>query len=66
MKTCDPGYRLGDGDLFVLIFDVDSSFRQKYHIPSAQLECKQMQIFFDGINHVGCTNFSVKVQRALP
>ena len=60
MKTCDPGYQLGDADLFALLFDVNSSFQQKYHIPSAQLECKQMLIFFDGINHVGYTNFPVK------
>ena len=66
MKTCDPGYRLGDADLFALLFDVNSSFQQKYHIPSAQLEFKQMLIFFDGINYVGYTNFSVRVQRAVP
>ena len=64
MKTCDLGYRLGDADLFALLFDVNSSFQQKYHIPSAQLECQQMLILFDGIN-VGYTNFSVKVQRAV-
>ena len=66
MKTCDPGYRLGDPDLFALLFDMNSSFQQKYHIPSAQMKCKQMLIFFVGINHVGYTNFPVKVQRAVP
>ena len=32
------GYRLGDADLFAFLFNVNSSFQQKYHIPSAQLE----------------------------
>ena len=67
MKTCDLRYRLEDAHLFALLFDVNSSFQQKYHIPSAQLECKQMLlIFFDGINHVGFTNFPAKVQQAVP
>ena len=65
-ENCDPGYRSGDGDLFAILFDVNSSFRQNYHTPSAQLECKQMVILFNGINHVGYTNFSVKVQQAVP
>ena len=65
MKTYDPGYRLGDADLFAL-FDVNSSFQQKYRILSAQLECRQMLIFFNCVNHVGYTNFPVKVQRAVP
>ena len=66
MKTCDSGYRLGDADLFALLFDVNSSFQQKYHIPSAQLEYKQMPMFFDRTNHVGYTNFPVKMQQAIP
>ena len=63
---CDPGYRLGDSKLFALLFDVNSGFWQKYHIPSAQLESKQMLIFLDGKNCVGYTNVSVKVQRTVP
>lgn len=35
---------------------------KKDHFPSAQLECKQIVKFFDGITHVGYINFSVKVQ----
>ena len=35
---------------------------KKNHFPSAQLECKQIVKFFDGITHVSYINFSVKVQ----
>ena len=60
------GCWLGDTELFTLLFNLNPSFRQKYHIPSAQLKFKRMLIFFDGINYVDYTNFSLKVQRAVP
>ena len=35
---------------------------KKNDFPSAQLKCKQMVKFFDGITYMGYINFPVKVQ----